>query len=182
MPVDTRLLSHCPHPHPLQSLGQWHRRQGCLCTRRHPQRDEDHAPIVRHSPEPELSLRPLSMPLDTAVLSPFPFHPSPAVSTRTTSVQKEQLLSWTASRATRRCKCSSRLRGARTGPKCSPLCQRPLTRLLSHHPHPTPCSQSRRKRHRIRGRLCARGHPQGDADHQLRVRRRPSVRFCVNAH
>jgi len=69
----------------------------------------------------------LSLPLDTAVLSPFPFHPSPAVSARTTSVQKEQLLSRTASRATRRCKCSSRLLGARTGPKCSPLCQRPLT-------------------------------------------------------
>jgi hypothetical protein len=25
-------------------------------------------------------------------------------------------------------------------PECSPSCQRPLTRLLSHHPHPTPHS------------------------------------------
>jgi hypothetical protein len=192
----------------------------------------------------------LSLPLDTAVLSPFPFHPSPAVSARTTSVQKEQLLSRTASRATRRCKCSSRLLGARTGPKCSPLCQRPLTLcaaftasrlgrnsiggyykghkdrglfvsitdgivalceglkgsavtslecaaapkclpfcqrpltclLPSHHlrfsPHPP---QSRGQRDQVRGRLRARRHPQGDADHSSEVRCRPSVCFCVNA-
>jgi len=68
-------------------------------------------------------------------------------------------------------------------PECSLSCQRPLTcLLLSHHPHPTPRSQSPKQRHRRQGRLRARRHPQGDADHQPGVRRRPSVCFCVNAH
>ena len=70
----------------------------------------------------------------------------------------------------------------RCRPECLRLCQRPLTRLLSHHPHPTPRSQSRRQRHRNRGRLRARCRPQGDEDHQPRVRRRtPSIRFRVSA-
>ena len=50
------------------------------------------------------------------------------------------------------------------------LCQLPLTRL-SHHPHPTPRSQSPRQQHRIRGRLCVRCHPQRDKDNQPGVRR-----------
>ena len=51
-----------------------------------------------------------------------------AVCASTTSVPREEALSRRASRATRRCKCSSRPPGDRTGPKCSPFCQRPLTR------------------------------------------------------
>jgi hypothetical protein len=57
-----------------------------------------------------------------------------------------------------------------------------LTRLLSHYPHPTPRSQSRKQQHRRPGRRRARCRPQGDADHQLGVRRCLSVCFCVNAH
>ena len=45
----------------------------------------------------------LSVPLDTAVLSPFLFRPSPAVSHGTASVPKEEPLSLRASRATPRC-------------------------------------------------------------------------------
>ena len=48
-----------------------------------------------------------------------------AVCASTTSVPREEALSRRASRATRRCKCSSRPPGDRTGPKCSPFCQRP---------------------------------------------------------
>ena len=65
--------------------------------------------------------------------------------------------------------------------ECSLFCQRPLTRLLSHHSRPAPRLQARLQQDRIQGRLRARRHPQGDADHQPEVRRRPSVRFCVNA-
>ena len=36
-----------------------------------------------------------------------------------------------------------------------------------------PCSQSSVKQHRSPGRLCARRHPQGDADPTTGVRRRP---------
>jgi hypothetical protein len=128
--VDTRLLSHCPHPHPLQSHGQWHRRRGCLCTRRRPQRDEDHAPIVRHSPEPELSLRPLSMPIDTPTLSPPPPHPSLAVSESTRSEARAPPRSPPSSR---------RLRSPSWGAppphaECSLLCQCPLTPMCSLPP------------------------------------------------
>jgi hypothetical protein len=66
-------------------------------------------------------------------------------------------------------------------PECSPFCQRPLTRLHSHLFRSTPWSQSGVQRHRRRERLRARCRPQGDADHQPVVRRRPSVRFPVNA-
>jgi len=66
-------------------------------------------------------------------------------------------------------------------PECSLLRQRPLTRLLSHLICSAPHSQSGEQPDRKQGRLRARRHPQGDADHQLEVRRRPSVRFCVNA-
>ena len=66
----------------------------------------------------------VSAPVDTA-------SPVLAVLLGTNSASKEEPLSLTGSRATRRCKCSSRLLGARTGPKCSPFCQRPLTRLIS---------------------------------------------------
>jgi hypothetical protein len=72
----------------------------------------------------------VSAPIDTS-------SPVLAVLLITNSVRKEESLLLTGSRETRRCKCSSRLLGARTGPKCSASCQRPLTRLLSHHPHPT---------------------------------------------
>ena len=84
------------------------------------------------------------------------------------SAQKEQPLSRRASRATRRCNRSSR--PAPLEPKRSLFCQRPLTRLLLHHPQPTHRSQSRGQLHRSRGRLRARCRPQGDADHQPRVR------------
>jgi hypothetical protein len=50
-----------------------------------------------------------------------------------------------------------------------------LTRLLSHHPHPTPRSQSRTQLDRRPGCLRARCNPQGDTDHQPKVRRRPRV-------
>ena len=55
-------------------------------------------------------------------------------------------------------------------PKCLLLCQRPLTRLLSHCSYPTPRSQSRRQRHQNRGRHCTGCHPQRDEDHQPQVR------------
>jgi hypothetical protein len=60
-------------------------------------------------------------------------------------------------------------------PKCLPFCQRPLTRLLSHYPHPTPRSQSPRQHNRRPGRLRARCRPQGDEDHPSRVRCCPIV-------
>jgi hypothetical protein len=72
----------------------------------------------------------LPVPLDTVVLSPFPLRPSPAVSTTTSSVPKEQLLSRRASRATRRCNPWSRPPVTRTG-RLFAVCQRPLTRLLA---------------------------------------------------
>ena len=63
-----------------------------------------------------------------------------AVCEATASVPREQPLSPRASRATRRCNRSSRPLGARTrAPECLPLCQRPLTLVMSHRPHPFPC-------------------------------------------
>ena len=57
-------------------------------------------------------------------------------------------------------------------PKCSPFCQRPLTRTcsLTHCPRPTP-GQSLLEQNRAQGRLRARCCSQGDADHQSQVRR-----------
>ena len=66
-------------------------------------------------------------------------------------------------------------------PKCLPLCQRPMTRLLSHRPHPDPRLQYRAQRHRSRGRLRARRHPQGDADHHPGVSHRPRLFAFVSA-
>ena len=66
-------------------------------------------------------------------------------------------------------------------PKCLLSCQRPLTRLLSHRSHPAPRLQYWGQRHRSRGRLRARRHPQGDADHSALVRRRPRVFALVSA-
>ena len=61
-------------------------------------------------------------------------------------------------------------------PVCSFFCQRPLTCLLpSHHLRSAPHPQSQGQQNRSRGRHCARRHPQGDADHQPEVRRRPRV-------
>ena len=62
---------------------------------------------------------------------------------------------------------------------CFLLCQRPLTCLLTLPP-PIPL-QSRGKWHRAQGRLRARCYPQGDTDHQPRVRRRPRVFAFVSA-
>ena len=66
-------------------------------------------------------------------------------------------------------------------PKCLPLCQRPMTRLLSHRPHPDPRLQYRAQRHRSRGRLRARRHPQGHADHHPGVSHRPRLFAFVSA-
>ena len=64
----------------------------------------------------------------------------------------------------------------------SHFCQCPLTCLLpSHHLRFSPHPQFREQQDRVRGRLRARRHPQGDADHQPGVCRRPSVCFSVNA-
>jgi hypothetical protein len=60
-------------------------------------------------------------------------------------------------------------------PECLLFCQCPLTRLLSHHPHPTSRSQSRSQLDRRPGRLRARCHPQRDDDHPSRVRCCPIV-------
>jgi len=117
----------------------------------------------------------VSMPVDMPALSPFPPYPSLTVSTATTSEPRAPPRSPPSSRQRRS------LTWSAPPPECSLSCQRPLTCLLSHHSHPTPRSQSLQQQHRSRGRLRARRHPQGDAAHQLRVRRRPSVRFCVNA-
>ena len=46
-PIDTHLLSHCPHPTPGQSLLEQHRARGRLCTRCRPQGDDDLQPQVR---------------------------------------------------------------------------------------------------------------------------------------
>ena len=64
-------------------------------------------------------------------------------------------------------------------PECSLSRQRPLTCLLTLPP-PIPL-QSRGKQHRAQGRLRARCYPQGDTDHQPRVRRRPRVFAFVSA-
>jgi len=66
-------------------------------------------------------------------------------------------------------------------PECSLSCQCPLTRLLSHYPHPTPRSQSRRQLHRRPGCLRACCRPQGDEDHQSLVRRHPRVFTVLSA-
>ena len=89
------------------------------------------------------------------------------------SAQKEQPLSRRASRATRRCNRSSR--PASLEPKRSLLCQRPLTLLPPHRSNLTHALQYRVQRVRSRGRLRARSHPQGDDDHQTRVRCHPIV-------
>lgn len=67
----------------------------------------------------------------------------------------------------------------RRRPACLPFCQRPLTRLLSHHLRSAPCSQSQAQQDRRQGRFHARRCPQGDADHPPRVRRRPMQSVCV---
>ena len=66
-------------------------------------------------------------------------------------------------------------------PECSLSCQRPLTRLLSHHSRSAPRSQSLLQQHRARGRLRARCRAQGDADRRTQVCRRPEYPFCVSA-
>ena len=53
---------------------------------------------------------------------------------------------------------------------------------LSPFPSCPSLAQFLQQWHRSQGRLCARCHPQGDADHRPEVRRPPSVRFYVNAH
>ena len=65
--------------------------------------------------------------------------------------------------------------------KCLLLCQRPLTRLLSHRSYPAPRLQYWGQRHRSRGRLRARRHPQGDADHHPGVSHRPRLFAFVSA-
>jgi hypothetical protein len=106
-----------------------------------------------------------------------------AVLLETKLAPKEEPLLLTGSRATRRCKCSSRLLGARTSPKCSPFCQRPIdTPDLS----PSPLCSSLT----VWGttRLETRAPPRSPPSSRRRssptwgARRPPSVCFCVNAH
>ena len=99
-----------------------------------------------------------------------------AVCTATSSVPKEEPRSPRASRATRRCNRWSRPLGARTSFQVFAICH-PLTRLLSHRPNLSHALQSLWQQYRRRGRLCTRCRPQGDADHQPEVRRRPRVSF-----
>ena len=61
------------------------------------------------------------------------------------------------------------------------FCQPPLTRLLSHLSHPAPRLQYWGQQHRSRGRLRARRHPQGDADHHPGVSHRPRLFAFVSA-
>ena len=56
-----------------------------------------------------------------------------------------------------------------------------MTRLLSHRSHPAPRLQYWGQRHRSRGRLRARRHPQGDADHHPGVSHRPRLFAFVSA-
>ena len=87
------------------------------------------------------------------------------------------------SRATRRCKCSSKPSATRTGPKCSPFCQRPLTHYLL--PWQVGQQSAMRPRPVWRGHLHNRGYhqavrgAQGKRRDLTRVRRRPEcLRFC----
>ena len=65
--------------------------------------------------------------------------------------------------------------------ECSLSCQCPLPRLLSRSTHLAHPLQSLGQRDRRQGRLGARCHPQGDADHKSQVRRRPIVFAFLSA-
>ena len=68
--------------------------------------------------------------------------PVTAASRATTSAPKDAPRSRRASRATRRCKCSSRPTGARTRALCPLSWQRPLTPPLSYRSYPLPLARS----------------------------------------
>jgi len=115
--VDTRLLSHCPPRS--QSLQQPHRRQGCYCTRCHPQQDEDHKPEVRRRSR-EFAF--LSAPVDTSLfylsLSRLPLRcPSLAVSRATTSETRMP-----QQKNKKRSKLPSGRRSSRGWPGCPSTC------------------------------------------------------------
>jgi hypothetical protein len=171
----TRLLSHRSHPAlRLQYLGQRHRSRGRCRARRHPQRDADpRAQVRRH---PSLSCqRPLTR-LTTHLRTPPP------------QSRAQQSRSRRRSRACRGSQGQLDAAIAQVSrpplepaPECSHFCQRPLTRLLSRSTHLAHPLQSRWQRDRRQGRLGARCHPQGDADHQAQVRRHPRVFAFVSA-
>jgi len=161
----TLLISHHLRSAPRSQSGvqpDW--RRGRLRARRHPQGDAVHQPGVRAAPRVFAFV---SMPIDTPTLSLSPPHPSLAVSEATTSKTRAPPRSLPSSRRRRSPTWSAPL------PECLLLCQCPFTCLLSHHPHPTPRLQSWRQHDPRPGRLRARSHPQGDADHSYEVRRRP---------
>jgi hypothetical protein len=173
MPIDTPTLSPSP-PHPSLAVSEATR----LETRappRSPPSSRQRRSLTWSAPPPECSLscqRPLTRACSLTVPQPTPcslggndigFEGASALAAVLNETEITHL------------RCAA-------APECSLSCQCPLTRLLSHHPHSTPRSQFRTQRDRRPGRRRARCRPQGDADLQLGVRRRPSVCFCVNAH
>ena len=171
----TRLLSHRSHPAPrLQYWGQQHRGRGRLRARRHPQGDADHHPGVSHRPR---LFAFVSAPIDTPAYSLIVPIPPIACSISDNDIGDEGASALAAilkETQIQELECTA-------APERSLLCQCPLTRLLSHRSHPAPRLQYWGQQHRGRGRLRARRHPQGDADHHPGVSHRPRLFAFVSA-
>jgi hypothetical protein len=170
-PADTSTLSPSP-PHPSLAVSETTSSETRVPPCSPPSSRRRRSPALG-APPPKGSLscqRPL-----TCLLSHHSRSTSLAVSKATISEPRAPPRSLPSSRR--------RLSPASSAPppaKCLLSCQRPLTRLLSHHPHPTPRSQSHRQQHRRRrwqGSCCrAQGHadhyPEARATHTPRI---PSV-------
>jgi hypothetical protein len=179
-----------------QSRGQQHQSRWRLRARCRPQGDDDHQPKVRRL---RVFAFVMSAPIDTlASFSLSPLLPSPAAQKCLLPCQRPLtlLLSHGSLACNELCgldyqgcgiytteginKLCEALKGSAvtalkcaSAPQCPPLCQCPLTRLLSHLIRSAPHSQSGEQPYRRRGRLRARCCPHGDEDHHALVRRHP---------
>ena len=175
-PADTHLPSHCAPTHPSQYREQPNRSRGRLRARRHPQGDADHHPGVSHRPRVFAFV---SAPVDTCLVSHRPLPACSLGGNALTNYGNDmsgllklvEILPLTKIESL----------GCAAASKCSLLCQRPLTRLLSHHSRSAPCLQSPLERDRRRERLRARCCPKGDANHRPAVRRHPIVFAFMSA-
>jgi hypothetical protein len=116
------------------------------------------------------------MPIDTPTLSPSPPHPSLPCSLEGNTIRDQGASALAAilkKTQITNLECAA-------APECSLLCQRPLTRFLTVLILPL-AWQSRGQQNQSRWRLRARCCPQGDDDHQPKVRRLRVVAFVMSA-